>query len=133
MFKALIAASMALTLILGAAGTVHAAQDGGNFTKVVEMWRYQTRLNTQNTDPVMDPTQDQIRDQLQDQTQDQLREQDRLHLTDQADPLHLNSNNPWTDEAPVPNSGYGPGDGTCTDCSPNAEPGPHGNGNGNKP
>ncbi|MCL4559499.1 MAG: DUF5667 domain-containing protein [Chloroflexi bacterium] len=33
------------------------------------------------------------------------------------------SQNPWTDETPIPGSGYGPGpgDGTCTDCTPAAD------------
>ncbi|HMZ08895.1 MAG TPA: hypothetical protein PK078_14860 [Anaerolineales bacterium] len=96
--------------------------------------------------PVQDQIRDQKRDQLHDQTcdpaldltceplQEQLREQDRTHQAE-TEPLHENPQNPWTDETPVPNSGYGPGDSTCDSTSvPTTEPGPNGNGNnGNKP
>jgi len=112
-------------------------------------------LQAQNQEPMCDPsidpaciaiqdqTREQDREQTQDQTctpdleltceplQDQLREQDRIHQAE-TEPLHENSQNPRTDETPIPGSSYGPGDGTCdNEGDPAAEPGP--NGNGNKP
>lgn len=70
----------------------------------------QLQLQDQTCDPLLNPTCEPTQDQLQ------LQDQDQLHLYE-TDPQHLH-----------PNSGNGSGDGTCDECVPYLEPGPHGNG-----
>ncbi len=158
MFKLFLAALTSLSLMFGAAETV-TSQPGEPFYNV-KQWSVQSWNRIQQQDqaasvdvlPTEEALQDQTRDQLRDQTRDQLcgqagdqvcdpirdqlrdqaHDQLRLYQDAATEPLHLNPSNPWTDETPVPNSGYGPGPGTCDlDCVPAAEPGPNGNGNGN--
>ncbi|NOH02135.1 MAG: hypothetical protein HND47_09345 [Chloroflexi bacterium] len=74
-----------------------------------------TRERDRKRDHTCDPSLNPDCEPIQDQTQDQLQTQTQLHLHE-TDPQHLN------------------GDGTCGDCEPHLEPGPHGNGgNGNNP
>ncbi len=84
----------------------------------------QTRLS-QVEDGLVSP--DRLRDQLQQHDQIQLRDRDPLYdITATADDtlqtpvLQDGENNPWTDETPVPGSGYGPGPGPdyCDTCTP---------------
>ncbi len=144
MFKLLIAAFTSLSLMFGAAETV-TSQPGEPLYNVKE-WSVQSWSRIQQQERSADPisaeeplqsqTRDQFRDQIQDQlcdpllgtvcepaqdqTRDQTQDQLRLHQEAVTEPLHLN---------PQGGNSLGDGDGTCdADCTPVAEPGPHGNG-----
>ena len=161
MFKLLIAVTTTLSMMFGVAATVSTREsrareaqiaanagesiqsqeqtqirDGSETQDQLQLQnqiREQAQILEQDQLQIQEQTQLQTQDLLQDQTRDQLQEQDRIHQTDTIDPLHLNSNNPWTTEPPVPNSGYGPGTGTCDTCASAPETGQNGSGNGNKP
>ncbi|MBL8102695.1 MAG: hypothetical protein JNM02_09215 [Anaerolineales bacterium] len=144
MFKLLISAFTSMSLMFGAAETV-TSQPGEPLYNVKE-WSVQSwsRIQQQERsadpisteEPLQNQTRDQFRDQQQDQlcgptlgtvcepAQDQLRDQTqdqlRLYQETATEPLHLN---------PQSGNSHGDGDGTCdADCTPAAEPGPHGNG-----
>ncbi len=136
MFKLMLSAAAAFGLIFGGAKTVDAVQKGqtNEPLQAMEQWSLQAGevIQTQVSaeEAVLLQTQDQTQLQLRDQTCDPLLDltcepiQDQLQLQDQ-DQLHQSETDP---QHLYPNSGDGSGDGTCDDCVPNLEPGPHGNG-----
>lgn len=141
MIKIILSAAAAFGLVFGGAKTVEAVQKGkiNEPVQAMEQWSIQEeQTQTSVDDASLLQTQEQTQQQLHDQTCDplldltceptqdklQLQDQDQLHQTE-TEPLHL-----------YPNSGNGTGDGTCDDCVPQLEPGPHGNGGnggGNNP
>lgn len=155
MFKIISIATIVLTMLLGTAGiTIAAAQNSqpGEPLYAVRTWseqmlmdrtmlQTQTQLQQTASDTPLQ-TQDQIRLQTQDRLNEQLRlrEQDRINQAAASAPQNKGGGNPWTDGTPTPGSSYGPGPGTCIDCTctPQAQYGLGGQGqnspgHGNKP
>ena len=140
----LIASVLALTLT--STGTVVgvAQRSGpGDSLYPVKTWSEKLLNRPQSQVEVQTEAQFQIREQLQSgfgteatepsdmiRDQDRIQLQDRIHISEVATPLHLNSQNPWTTDTPVPGSSYGPG--TGENCDGSQQNGAD-RGNGNKP
>jgi hypothetical protein len=130
MFKTILVVTTVMTMLFGAAGvTVAAAQNSqpGEPLYPVRAWsqqmltkrtilqtNQQTQLQQAETDAAL-----QTRDQLRLQTQDQLRLQDqqRIQQSEVFAPQNQGGGNPWAIGTPTPGSSYGPGPGTCFDCT----------------
>ncbi len=157
MFKTILVVTTLMTLLFGAAGvTVAAAQNSqpGELLYAVRAWseqmqqsrtmlqvNQQTQLQQAESGTALQ-TRDQLRLQNQDMTGDQLRrqEQQRIQQSEMAAPRNQGGGNPWAIGTPTPGSSYGPGPGTCLDCTctPQAFDGSIGQGqanpnHGNKP
>ena len=146
MFKTILAVTTVMTMLFGAAGvTVAAAQSSqpGELLYPIRAWSQQmltnrTMLQTnqqiqlqqtvsdtpvQTRDQIRLQTQDMLNEQLRLQTQDRLNEQLRLqnqqHIqqSEVSAPQNQGGGNPWAVGTPTPGSSYGPGPGTCLDCT----------------
>ena len=130
MFKTILVVTTVLTMLFGAAGvTVAAAQSSqpGEPLYAVKAWsqqmqqsrtmlqvNQQTQLQQAESGAAL-----QTRNQLRLQTQDQLRLQDqqRIQQSEVSAPQNQGGGNPWAIGTPTPGSSYGPGPGTCLDCT----------------
>ena len=134
MFKTILVVTTVLTMLFGAAGvTVAAAQSSqpGEPLYAVKAWsqqmqqsrtmlqvNQQTQLQQAESDTALQ-TRDQLRLQTQDMLNEQLRlrEQDRIQQSEMSAPQNQGGGNPWAIGTPTPGSSYGPGPGTCLDCT----------------
>jgi hypothetical protein len=153
MKKTIFVIAAAAALVLTTAGVVHAeaqSSEPGDLLYPVKAWirQYQIRTETQSLEQLriqqpQEPTA--TGDMLREQDRLQIREEDRIHQSETATPQHINSQNPWTAGTPSPESGYGPGPGTCSTCDGSQQQHQNGQetgqrqqngsnpGNGNKP